>query len=228
MNGRLLALAGSMLAVVFGTGGCLGSIRDTTTPRTSTEMLLVSTAAERAIGHFDNVEKELKGKRVAIDDTRFKAQDDKDGAYCVSSARNYVSEHGGIIVPLAPVKVKDAAGKETEVPPERVLEIRDGGLGLADKSWGIGIPALPFPIYGTNLVSVTPALYLFFRQKQEGWAKFQFWIYDPRQDAYVARSKDLWGQTYYSKWWFFGIGPFDFSNDIYPDESALEAVGVTK
>lgn len=211
-----------MVALVLGTGGCLGSIRDTTTPRTSTEMLLVSTAAERAISHFDNVEAELKGKRVAIDDSRFKAQDDKDGLYCVSAARNYVSEHGGIIVPLAPIKTKDAAGKETEILPERVLEIRDGGLGLADKSWGFGIPALPFPVYGTNLTTVTPALYLFFKQKQEGWAKFQFWIYDPRQDAYVARSKDLWGKTYYSKWWILAIGPFDQSNDIYPDDSALE------
>jgi len=220
---RLAALAGAIATLVFTTTGCLGTIRDTTTPRTSTEMLLVSTAAERAIGEFDNVEKELKGRRVAIDDSRFKAQNDGDGAYCVSAARNYVAEHGGILVPLAPVKSKDAAGKEIETSPERVLEIRDGGLGLADKSWGFGIPALPFPIYGTNLTSVTPALYLFFKSKQEGWAKFQFWIYDPRQEAYVAKSKDLWGETYYTKWWILGIGPFDWSNDVYPDDSILNA-----
>jgi hypothetical protein len=222
-NLRLALTAASLATFVAGTSGCLGTIRDTTTPRTSTEMLLVSTAAERAISEFDNVDKELKGKRVAIDDTRFKAQNDGDGAYCVSAARNYVSEHGAIIVPMAPVKTKDEKGKEVEVGPDRVLEIRDGGLGLADKSWGVGIPALPFPIYGTNLTSVTPPLYLFFKQKQEGWAKFQFWIYDPRQNSYVARSKDLWGETYYTKWWFFGIGPFDWSNDIYPDESILNA-----
>src|SRR5207302_61646 len=39
--------------------GCVGSIRETTTARTSTEQLLVSTAAERAIARFNNVEKEL-------------------------------------------------------------------------------------------------------------------------------------------------------------------------
>jgi hypothetical protein len=225
VSGKVSALAFTAAFVLVGTSGCLGNIRDTTTARTSTEMLLVSTSAERAIGQFDNVEQELKGKRVAIDDTRFKAQDDKDAAYCVSAARNYVSEHGGIIVPIAPQKVKDVkTGKEVEVSPQRILEIRDAGLGVNDKSWGIGLPPLPFPIYGTNLTSVTPPFYLFYRAKQEGWAKFQFWIYDPRQDAYVAKSKDLWGHAYYSKWWILFVGPFDWSNDIYPDESMVDSV----
>ena len=81
------------------------------------------------------------------------------------------------------------------------------------------VAALPIP--QTNLTSMTPALYLFYKSRQEGWAKFQFWIYDPRQNAYVAKSKDLWGHTYYSKWWIFFIGPFDWSNDIYPDEATV-------
>jgi hypothetical protein len=227
MISRVLSFAAVVLACAASTAGCLGTIRDTTTPRSATEELLVSTAAERAIAQFDNVEKELKGKRVAIDDHLFNigqgGAQDQDKGYALSAARHFVSEHGGIL--LAKVegeKGKDDAGKEIDVKPERILEIRNGALGIDDKSWGFGIPALPFPIYGTNLTTMTPALYLFFKGKQEGWAKFQFWIYDPRQEAYVAKSKDLWGKTYYTKYWFFGIGPFDFSNDIYPDESLFE------
>ena len=50
--------------------GCIGGIRDTTTARTATEILLVSTAAERAIQNY-KVDKSLSGKKVTIDDSRY-------------------------------------------------------------------------------------------------------------------------------------------------------------
>ncbi|MHC4392006.1 MAG: hypothetical protein ACYS22_11915, partial [Planctomycetota bacterium] len=52
----------------------------------------------------------------------------------------------------------------------------------------------------------------------------QLWIYDPRRMTYVAGSKDLWGRSYSTQWWLFFLGPFDFSNDIYPgeDEFSIE------
>jgi hypothetical protein len=202
--------------VAMATSGCIGNIRETTTARTSTEQLLVSTAAERAIAGFDRVEPDLKGHRVAIDDTRF---DSVDKNYAVSALRHYVSERGALLVPLAPVKTKSAEGKDVEIGPERILEIRNGALGINDTSWGLGVPAFPLAVPSMPVTSLTPPLYIFFRGKQEGWAKFQFWIYDPNQQAYIAKSKDLWGHTYYSKWWFLCVGPFDFSNDIYPDEA---------
>jgi hypothetical protein len=212
----------AVVAVALSTG-CVGGIRDTTTPRTSTEQILISSAAERAIAGFENVEAELKGKRVAIDDTRFESV---DKGYAVSAVRHFVSEHGGFLCALAPVKVKDKDGKETELPgPDRILEIRNGGLGINDTSWGLGLPALPLAVPSITITAMTPPLYFFFRGKQEGWAKFQFWIYDPKQEAYVARSKDLWGHTYYSKWYFLFIGPFDFSNDIYPEDKDVNTGG---
>jgi hypothetical protein len=197
------------------------SFRETTTPRTSTEQLLVSTAAERAVAQFDNAEEQLKGKKVFVDDHLF---DSVDKPYAVSAVRHYCSEHGAILLPAATEMVKFADGKETAVPAERILEIRNGALGLEDKGWGFGIPSLPLPIPQTSISTASPPLYFFFRGKQEGWAKFQIWIYDPRQNAYVAKSKDLWGHTYYSKWWILFIGPFDWSNDVYPDESISTAV----
>lgn len=206
------------IATIFLASGCIGSIRETTTPRTSTEQLLISTAAERAIAGFENVDAELKGKRVAIDDTKFESV---DKAYAMSALRHYVSEHGGKIVPVAPQKSKNAEGKDVEVGPDRILEIRNGALGINDNSWGIGVPAFPLAVPSMPVTSMSPPLYLFFRGKQEGWAKFQFWILDPKQDAYVARSKDLWGHSYYSKWYILGCGPFDFSNDIYPDDDQV-------
>jgi hypothetical protein len=215
------ARAAIALAVAAISSGCIGNIRETTTPRTSTEMLLVSTAAERAVKEYE-YPADLKGKRVAIDDTKF---DSVDKNYLVSALRNYVAENGSSIVPVAPVKTKDPAGKEVEVGPERIVEIRNGALGLDDRSLGIGIPPLPVPVPNTNMVAgPMPGLWIFWRGKQEGWAKFQLWVLDPKQSAYISKSTDLWGHTYYSKWTLFGIGPFDWSNDIYPDTSLLSQV----
>ena len=199
--------------------GCIGNIRETTTARTSTEMLLISTAAERAVADLDV--SDLRGKRVAIDDSRF---DSVDKPYVVSALRHHVAEAGATLLPDAKgLKVKDAAGKDTEVLPERIVELRNGALGIYDKGWGIGVPPLPLPVPQTSLTMVTPGIYFFYRSKQEGWAKFQAWVYDPKELAYRSKSKDLWGHTYASKWWFLFVGPFDWSNDVYPDVDLLDS-----
>ena len=209
----------AFLIALVGATGCVGNIRETTTARTSTEMLLVSTAAERAINQFANAKTELGGRRVFIDDHLFESI---DKPYAVSAIRHYCSENGAILMSAATETQKDAAGKDVVITPDRILEIRNGALGVEDKGWGVGIPALPLPIPQTNLTTASPAMYFFFRGKQEGWAKFQFWIYDPKSETYVAKSDDLWGHSYYSKWWFLFVGPFDWSNDIYPDTSLLD------
>lgn len=213
-----IMLRAAAVLVLASASGCIGNIRETTTPRTSTEMLLVSTAAERAVKELE-YPAELKGKKVAIDDTKF---DSVDKNYLVSALRNYVSENGSTLVGLAPVKTKDAAGKEVEVGPERIVEIRNGALGLDDHSLGFGIPPLPVPVPNTTITAgPMPGIWFFWRGKQEGWAKFQLWVMDPKQSSFVYKSKDLWGHSYYSKWTILGLGPFDWSNDIYPDSSLL-------
>ena len=55
------------------------------------------------------------------------------------------------------------------------------------------------------------------RASQQGFAKLQLWVYEPQTKAFVSKSPDLWGHAYYNQWYFFGLGPFDFSNDIFPD-----------
>jgi hypothetical protein len=193
--------------------GCVGNARETTTPRTSTEQLLVSTAAERAVGRLDEkVLAALRGRRVIIDESRYESY---DKPYVMSALRHRLAEEDVILAP--------GPDKDQKAPaPERVVEVRSGGLGVNDDTFGLGIPALPLPIPNTTLVSTTPALYLFFRDKQQGWAKFQIWVWDRATGEYVASSGDLWGHAYYSQWWFFFVGPFDFSNDIYPHGDALE------
>lgn len=195
--------------------GCTGEIRQTTTPRTATEQLLVSAAAERALINFEQLAKRLlDNKRVFIDDSQLDAL---HKPYIVSSLRNLLARNKAILVDKGPTKLK-IDGKEQDVTPDLVCEIRSGAVGIKDTDFGFGIPPLPIPIPQTNLNSVAPGLYLFARDKQEGWARLQIWIYNPANRRYVAQSGDLWGTAYYSSWVFFGLGPFDFSEDIYPED----------
>ena len=210
-----LALKGLALAVSLGfaslTTGCIGNIRDTTTPRTSTEMLLVSTAAERAVEQFDT--SPLSGKRVFIDGTHFESV---DKAYVLSALRDHLMRNDVTING----SLESTAG-EGEEPngADLVLEIRNGSLGLWDGDFVLGIPAMPIGAQG--MAATTPPLYLFRRLSAQGWAKFQFWIYDPVTNEHVYFSPDLWGHTFYNQWWWFGIGPFDGSNDVYPEADLI-------
>jgi hypothetical protein len=212
------AIAFSSLAL---TTGCTGGIRETTTPRTATEQLLVSTSAERALLKFQPkiATPKYQGKRVAIDDTKFESL---HKAYVVSGLKNLLSRNQIKVVPLAKKKYRVKGGKEVELGPQYVIEIRSAALGIKDSDFGIGIPSLPIPIPQTALTSFAPSLYLFNRNKQEGWAKFQFWIYEPVTDVYIDQSEPLWGKAYYTLWTIFAVGPFDFSQDIYPDEDLME------
>ncbi len=196
--------------------GCVGEVRETTTQRTSTEQLLLSTAAERAIDRcpFDSLG--LAGLRVAIDDSHFESY---DKGYVLSSLRHALSEQGVVLVPAEGLPGEHEG--DAPLKPQRILELRSGALGVNDNSWGIGLPPLPLPIPQTNLTTETPSLYLFYRGKQEGWAKLQLWVYDPDTRVYLAKSGDLWGHSYYSSWWILFMGPFGFSNDIYPEEEAV-------
>ncbi|BBM82831.1 DUF6655 family protein [Candidatus Uabimicrobium amorphum] len=180
--------------------GCIGGIRDTTTARTATEILLVSTAAERAIQNY-KVDKSLSGKKVTIDDSHY---DSVDKPYVSSALREHLSAAGAIVV---------ADGSDYTV------EVRNGTLGIFDSDFTMGIPGLPVALgFGAELPPViTPPISVFKRDTSQGWCKMQLWIYKTADNTFVSKSDDLWGSSYYNQWIFLFIGPFDGSNDIYPE-----------
>ena len=202
-----------LLIASFVTVGCVGNVRDTTTARTASEILLISTAAERAIAQYDA--SLLSGKNVFIDEARF---DSVDKPYVISALRDHLAGSGVTLV-----GAKDPIAKDKPTGADFVLELRNGALGIWDGDFVLGIPQLPLAAQGSPTIT-TPPLYLFRRLSAQGYAKFQFWLYDAATTAFVGRSKDLWGHSFYNQWWWFGVGPFDGSNDIYPDFSITGAV----
>ncbi len=182
--------------------GCTGAIRNTTTARSATEILLVSTAAERAVQNYD-VTAELKGKKISIDDSRYDAVDKK---YVISALRNHLSANSIII--------SDAAGADY------IMELRSGTLGIYNNDFTIGVPSVPVILgaFGTSAPPIlTPDFPLLKRISAQGWCKLQIWLYDTKTKQHILTSPDLWGKCYYNQWTVIGIGPFDTSNDIYPE-----------
>lgn len=179
--------------------GCTGEIRETTTARTSTEMLLLSTAIDRSIKQLDLLE--FSGKKVFIDDTYFESV---DKSYLISSFREYVSSSFMSIVPKS--------------DSDYIIELRNAGLGTFESNFAVGLPNMP--LVGGGEVDAPPVeipeVNLFKRISSQGWCKFKIWIYDNNTGMYVFKSSSLWGNSYYNQWVIFGIGPFDIENDIYP------------
>ena len=196
-----------VLSSVFFTG-CIGGIRDSTTARTASEILLISTAAERAVAKYDA--SALEGKRVYIDEGRFESV---DKPYVISALRDHLAGSGVTLTGS-----KDPITKDKADGADFVIELRNGTLGIWDGDFVVGIPQLPMSAQGSPTV-LLPPLYLFRRLSAQGFAKFQFWIYDAATTKFIGRSPDLWGHSYYNQWWWFGVGPFDGSNDIYPEYS---------
>jgi hypothetical protein len=200
-------IGAAVLASVLSTG-CVGSVRDTTTPRSAQEMLLVSTAAQRAVAGYDAAP--LKTRKVFLDLGLF---DPIDKNYVQSSLRYHLANAG--------VTIADKAD-DCDI----VMEVRNAALGLWDGDFVLGIPQMPMSAQGSPTV-LLPPLYAFRRLSHQGFAKFQLWLYDPKKKAYLGRSQDLWGTSYYNQWWVFGIGPFDGSNDVFPDVDFEELMSIS-
>lgn len=197
-NHSLRQLSMSLVGLTFLLSGCVGTIRDTTTPRTATEQLLVSTAAKRAVQEYDA--SSLSGQRVFIDESHFESV---DKAYVVSALRHHLAKAGAIL---------------TATPEaDSVVEVRNASLGIWDGDFTMGLPPLPIEGLSGQAPLTLPPLYLVRRASQQSFAKLQLWVYQPESKAFVSKSPDLWGHAYYNQWYFFGLGPFDWSNDIYPD-----------
>jgi len=185
--------------------GC--TVRETSTPRTATEVLLVSTAAERAIQSYDAGP--LAGRRVAIDASRYEGI---DKSYVVSALRTQVVRGGGRLV-------KDLrATRPKAPPPEVVIELRSGTLGIWDGDFTIGVPPMEIRSVVEGRPVTSPPLYLINRGSQQGYCKVQLFSYELETHAVLQREHELWGRSYYNDWWVLGFGPFLGDQDIFLEE----------
>jgi hypothetical protein len=153
--------------------------------RSGVEQLLISTAADQALGQADW--STFRGKKVFVDRSYYESAD-KD--YVLGSIRDYVSINEGALM----AKVEDA---------DYVLEPRSGALSIDSSSSVIGVPASSAPIPFAGAISL-PEIALFKSEKQYSTAKLAILVYQRDSRAHVASSGPLIGRANIKYFKFLG------------------------
>lgn len=157
-----------ILALVV--SACNGAT-ETHPPRTATEQLLISTAADRAA---ENLHLQIrKGAKVFVDATNFDGYDSK---YAIGAIRDSLVRQGARLV-------------DNKAAADSVVEIRAGALSTDEKDTLFGIPSfnIPIPFAGN---APFPKIALYERQVEEGVAKFAATSYDTKDASVTETSSD--------------------------------------
>lgn len=166
----ILALAAIVLT------GCT-SYEMTNPPRSVTEQLLLSTAADRAINSISLAP--FAGKRVFVDGAYYDSYDPK---YVLGSIRDALSRAGALLVPAA---------SNSDI----IVEARSGGLSIDDSSTLVGMPqsGVPIPLAGTLSI---PEIALYKASHQHSIAKLALLAYSAHTSEHFFSSGPMVGKSY--------------------------------
>jgi hypothetical protein len=156
--------------------GCANSVT-TNPPRSVTEELLLSTAADRALSTVSFID--LKGKKVYLDATYFDSYDPK---YVLGSIRDALSQAGALLV-------------DAKAASDIVIEARSGGLSTdaSDSLFGVSQTGLPIPLAGVLNV---PELAIYKSSRQKSIAKLALLAYSTHSLEHVFSTGPMVGKSY--------------------------------
>ncbi len=173
-------------------GGC-GTTRMTDTPRSATEMLLVSQAVDNAVAQIDF--SPLAGKTVYLDCSALPEKDVVDRGYLISLVRQQLVAAGALL-------------QDEKTRSEFVVEVRSGGIGTDRHSMLIGTPAVQLPALMPGLPTNLPEIALIKRNDQRGVAKLAVFAYSRITGRAVWQSGTVEAMSIAKDVWIFGTGPF--------------------
>jgi hypothetical protein len=174
---RLLNLFLTAIFIVFLGSGC-SSRRVSYPPRTATEQLLLSTAADQALSQANF--KIFSGRNVYLDFTYFDSYDSK---YVESKLRDAFSRDGALLMPDA---------KSADI----IVEARSGAYSVDNASSFIGIPRIPVPIPSTSEIPIIPQISFWSRDSDRSYAKFGLFAYSKKTYAHIYSSGTLDGTAF--------------------------------
>jgi hypothetical protein len=177
---RLVVLALAILAVA----GCT-QVRRTAPERAANEQLLISKAADAAIGRFDFAP--VAGRKVYLDGRYF---DSYDRAYAVGGVRSALLKAGGQLV---------ANRSEAEL----IVEIRAGALSVNRRNFLVGLPSIEVPVPTTTELTI-PEIAVFKRLDRTGVAKFAGVIYTA-DGTLVRELGPVYGLSWLDRRELFGV-----------------------
>jgi hypothetical protein len=173
--------------------GCAGT-PTTNPPRSATEQLLLSTAADRALASTSLAP--FNHKKVFIDASYFDSYDSK---YVLGAIRDAFSQTGALIV-------SDAAQSDF------IVEARSGALSTDFADSLIGIPKTGVPIPLSGAIEI-PELALFKSSRQHSTAKFALLAYATNSREHFFSSGSELGTAYNKNYKLLGIISWN-RNDI--------------
>jgi len=184
-KGRSVMAAGLGLAISAIATGC-HTIRQTDPPRTATEELLVTTAAERALTNEDF--SWSRGRRVFVDDKYFESY---DRGFAVSMLRQRIAASGGMLT---------ATNDKADI----VVEIRSAALSINSSDTLFGIPntAAPIPLAGSIAL---PEVAIYKSVLEDSVAKFALFVYDRESGNFVSSQEPIFATATYHRFKLLGI-----------------------
>lgn len=166
-----------MFAIVTLMAGC-GTEEETNPPRSATEELLLSSAADQAMSKVNlNF---FSGHKVYLDFTDF---DGYDAKYAEGEVRDAVSRAGALLV-----------AEKTNA--DIIMEARAGASSIDTNSFYIGIPAITLPIPGTAETPIIPRIAFYSKDSQDSYAKIDLLAYSEKTGAFIFSSGPLDGESY--------------------------------
>lgn len=186
-----MAVAVACVVLVCGAVGC-GTTNITDTPRSASEMLLVSGAVDNAIAQIDC--SPLIGRTVYLDVQYLDKTLDK--GYLISSLRQHLLAHGA--------KLRDER-EEAEV----IVETRSGAVGTDRYSMLLlGTPAMSVPVVITGQPSQIPEISLIKKTDLKGVAKVAVFAYERKTGEAIWQSGLVDARSTLKDLWIMGAGPF--------------------
>jgi hypothetical protein len=159
---------------LFGLVACT-SVTETNPPRSATEQLLISTAADRAAA---KLAVKIPAKTpVFVDAGNFEGTDSK---YAIAAIHDSLLKQNVYLV-------------DDKKKAKIVIEIRSGALSIDKKQWLFGTPSFSVPIPLAGSTFTFPQIALYGTETQEGIAKFAFVSYDAENGALIQSEDPQYG-----------------------------------
>jgi hypothetical protein len=188
--GRAIVAATALLLAACSTA------RETEPPRTATEQLLISAAADRAADQM--IARFPPGTKVFVDAQYF---DGIDAKYTIGAIRDRLARAGAHLV-------------TDRGTADLVVELRSGAQSIDQNSMLVGIPSfdVPIPLAGAFKF---PEISLFKKAQQTGTAKIAMTGYEQKTGLYRFTVGPDYGYSHLTNWTVFLFISWT-TNDLHP------------
>ncbi|HZD24956.1 MAG TPA: DUF6655 family protein [Alphaproteobacteria bacterium] len=175
-TGRPLLILAALLALA-----ACSTERETDPPRTATEQLLISRAADRAITRLNLPIP--PGTKVFVDASNFQSI---DSGYAIGAIKDRLLRDGAKLV-------------DDKKAAQTVVEIRSGALSIDNQADLVGVPRtkLPIPLAGDLTI---PEIAIYKERLRQGVAKLAATAYDAKDGALEGSTGSEYGFSHEKEW----------------------------